>query len=311
MPQVLFLFGAGASHGSDTAGVPPLTATLFDDLQGCGFESWRSIGATEAAVFRADFERGMARIEELDEYKLPQLQKDLAAFFFSFAARPTSLYAALAKRIPVDGNSHVTCATLNYERLLTMALTANGIACMLRTAKEVPIFSTGGTAVELCAPHGCCNFFFPESVAYARANMLQISGTKVHFNAPTLEVVDEWSEFHYRMLTSALPPMISYINAKKGTMTGGPFVENQRERFAMHASHADTIVVIGTRVRTQDVHVWKPLEAATGRIVYCAGDRGAKEYSEWREGNDARKSDLVLTGRFRDRLADIFAVLGW
>jgi hypothetical protein len=62
MPGTAFLFGAGASYGSDIQGVPPLGAGLFDELRRFNPDAWGLISGDLATLFRSDFEEGIKSI---------------------------------------------------------------------------------------------------------------------------------------------------------------------------------------------------------------------------------------------------------
>ena len=64
MRNSLILFGAGASYGSDSLGMPPLGADLFDELQRFNPPGWGSLPSNMSNVFRNDFEEGMKKYIE-------------------------------------------------------------------------------------------------------------------------------------------------------------------------------------------------------------------------------------------------------
>ena len=82
MATHLFLFGAGASHGSDVAGTPPLVSRLFDELARFNPPGWGSMDQTTASSFRRDFEDATRRLSETNPHAMPPLQRAMAAYFF-------------------------------------------------------------------------------------------------------------------------------------------------------------------------------------------------------------------------------------
>ena len=95
IPRTVFLFGAGASYGSDTQGTPPLGADLFEELRRFNPDAWGSISGDLAERFRSDFEEGM---KSVPSRALAPLQRAMAAYFFDFKPRTSSLYVELVRR---------------------------------------------------------------------------------------------------------------------------------------------------------------------------------------------------------------------
>ncbi len=62
MTKNLILFGAGASTGSDTFGVPPLGNGLLSALQQFDPGTWNQIPLNLISQLRNDFEKGMEEI---------------------------------------------------------------------------------------------------------------------------------------------------------------------------------------------------------------------------------------------------------
>ena len=119
MPAV-FLFGAGASYGSDVSPrTPPLGAALFPALQAFNPPGWGALPPEIGRAFQHDFERAF---EGVPGHTLPPLQRAMAAYFFQFAPGPNSLYLALAHRLRARPGWQGAFCTLNYERLLELSI---------------------------------------------------------------------------------------------------------------------------------------------------------------------------------------------
>ena len=152
----LIVFGAGASFGSDDGdwSTPPLGEGLFDAL--CQFDrrGWRAVPQQFADLFRADFEQGMRAFADAhpSDGLVDQLHCDMGAYFHRFEPRPSSLYVRLAERIRAS-NWEGALPTLNYERLLELALRRAGLESRIQGVRS------GASEVELVLPHGCCNLF--------------------------------------------------------------------------------------------------------------------------------------------------------
>jgi len=152
MGEPLILFGAGASFGSDAQGTPPLGRHLFDALGKYSPSTWAKIQAEEAESFRDDFEQGMRAYADAHPSDVDRLQRAMAGYFFTFQPTRSSLYVRLVERIRTP-NWNGALATLNYERLLDLALRRGGLECRIQAVRK------GNTAIELVLPHGCCHVF--------------------------------------------------------------------------------------------------------------------------------------------------------
>ena len=88
--HVVFLFGAGASYGSENIPIVPLGADLFDALACFAPNTWGSLPFDTSYTFKHDFEIGMSKTP-------PKLYSDMyidmAKFFFRKRPSEDSLYA--------------------------------------------------------------------------------------------------------------------------------------------------------------------------------------------------------------------------
>jgi hypothetical protein len=143
MAKPLILFGAGASYGSDRSNAPPLGAELFGDLRRLNPDGWGGVPAELSEAFSRDFEVGMERLAAVSPHAMPVLQRAMAAYFFRYVPSTTSLYVRLAQKMAATRWAGA-CATLNYERLLEIAIGYSGLQPVVGAA------SRGGTQIELC-----------------------------------------------------------------------------------------------------------------------------------------------------------------
>jgi hypothetical protein len=208
----------------------------------------------------------------------------MAAYFFNFVPRPQNLYVTLAQRLRIvkwDG----AIATLNYERLVELSLGQSNLQPVVGSP------SIPGRSVELVLPHGCCHIFCDSVRGMAAA--VSFAGNAVTTDGPVSVIVDP-AQYNQRINGDAFPPVMSYFEPKKQTTSGASFIRHQRERFSELADAAAAIAVVGMKVRRTDDHIWKPLGAAPGRIVYCAGPSAAMEYRAWQALVRPRAQDTVL-----------------
>src|SRR5215475_5708405 len=117
MMTSVIVFGAGASKGSDTSGIPPLGKELFYALRKYNPTGWGKLPQSLSELFENDFEKGMLRLSEENPHWMPVLQRAMASYFFGFSPSYTSLYRKLARRLKL-AKWNGAFATLNYERLL-------------------------------------------------------------------------------------------------------------------------------------------------------------------------------------------------
>jgi hypothetical protein len=280
-PEHLLFLGAGASYGSETdkSLVPPLTSDLFDQLLQFDGNVWGQVPDEIAKVYRNDFEAGMLGLAAKMPHALPVMQRSMGAFFFRFAPTPSSQYIRLANKMK-SCSWNGAIATLNYERMLLLALNNQGCApiCGSAVAKQI----------EVCLPHGCCNLFC-ESVR-GLASAVSMAGMNVTTNGPVI-CVDHPDAFWPRIRNDAFPPVMSYFEPSKFTTSGADFIEAQRRRLAELIASAKSIAVVGIQVREQDSHIWSALGSTDARIYYCSGTRGAQAFKEWHLRARSSKTD--------------------
>lgn len=295
----LFLFGAGASYGSTAAGGPPMGSELFQALRQFNPTGWGQLPDDLASLFRGDFERGMARLAETNSHAMPILQRAMAAFFFNFVPTTSSLYVRLAQRVQ-DHHWRGALATLNYERLLELSLLHVGIQPVVGQA-------AGVGQVELSLPHGCCHLFC-EGVRASSVGV-SFSGVGVTFDGPAVAISDP-QEFQRRINGDAVPPIMSYFEPQKTTSAGASFIQNQRDRWAKLTSQADTIAIVGVKVRPRDSHIWLPMANSGARVVYCAGSPAGDEFRTWAATSRRGKADRVLGGYFAEEFDSLCSEMG-
>lgn len=297
MAKYLILFGAGASFGSDTTGVPPLVNSLFDELVAFNPSGWGKVSSDQAELFRRDFEAGM---KVISSHYMPPLQRAMAAFFFNFIPKESNLYIKLAEKIKSQ-TWEGAIATLNYERLLELSLSFSRIRLVVGRKAEA------NSEIEVCFPHGCCHLFC-QSVRGA-AQAVSLSGRDVRING-RIEVIADSQQFQKRINSDAFPPVMSYFDPSKETTSGASFIKNQRKRFAELASEASIVGVVGLRVRAHDEHIWKPLAQTSANIVYCSGQSSGEEFKTWADENRPHKTDVVLPYYFSDGFEELCSMVG-
>lgn len=285
----VILLGAGASYGSAANNVPPMGAGLFRELRNFNPPGWGALPSDLASHFEADFERGMRKLAQVRSHDMPILQRAMAAYFFNFLPTTDSLYVQLAERVK-RSNWMGAITTLNYERLLEVSLLHVGLQPVVNSA---PLSGQ----IELCLPHGCCHLFC-EGVQ-ASSSGVSFSGVGVTFDGPIIAISDP-RQFHARINGNSVPPVMSYFEPKKTTSSGASFIREQRARWKSLAETAETIVIVGVKVRPSDSHLWDAVAKSNAKVVFCAGRSAGEEYNQWASVERSGKANRVLSGYFAD-----------
>ncbi|MCP9831872.1 hypothetical protein KBZ14_06065 [Synechococcus sp. HJ21-Hayes] len=280
----VILFGAGASFGSELEGrVPPLGEQLFDELAKFAPDTWGSLLPPWPERFRDNFEAAMSSFLIKGDFAAPY-QWDMADFFYGeFQVTPTSAYVDLIRGLQQHIKG-IAFATLNYETLLFQARDFSGV--------DEKHFS-------LCLPHGnaalfCDNVSGNRGVTYS--GHVATSGRVRYFH--------DRREFIREKASNVFPPVMSYYEPSKFTVSGANYIERERAKFKALVEKADRVSVIGARVHAPDRHIWEPLATARGTILYVSGVKGAKCFREW-AASEKRMGDIVLESHFRESIGRI------
>ena len=320
MGTAIILFGAGASYGSDERGTPPLGSALFNKLAAFGDGAWGLVSGSEADAFRTDFEQGMRTYAEshATDGTVDLLQRAMAAYFFTFQPRATSLYVKFARWILQTGLNGAV-VSLNYERMLELSLRGVGL--------NVITGEPSSNSIELCLPHGCCHLFCnirtdhgsgirPSVNLVSQGPVILKSGKRpdgtdvtitlrtqqggpiffgpdVRLDSEETRIIDEPDQHAKELRESAVPPVMCYFQPDKKTRSGVSFIENQRQRFVDLVRLASSVAIVGVKVRAHDRHLWDPLARTSARLVYCAGEAGASEFEAWAKTH-GRSGDLAI-----------------
>jgi len=290
MTKNLILFGAGASTGSDTFGVPPLGKGLLSALQEFNPGVWNKIPPKLINQLSDDFEKGMEKISNKYSRTLAPLQRSMANYFFQFNPNKNNLYIKLSSRM-IDNNWDGAFATLNYERLLEKSMLSNNI--------PLSVGSSAGQQIEICFPHGCCHFF----CSVKGSGNIQFSGNIQ--TGGNVETVSDPTQFRNRIQNDPFPPVMSYFIPSKFTTSCANFIKSQRNRFNDLVKNAQKIAIIGTMVREHDKHIWDSIAKTSGSITYCAGSSGI-QYQKWTKKNRKNyQNDTILNTHWNESFDEI------
>jgi len=285
--RVVF-FGAGASHGSEsTAKVPPLGAKLFDELIQFAPTTWGTLQTNWSSQFRSDFEIAMASFIQSGAFGAP-LQWDMAEYFFSqFLATKSSVYAALIEALSSNIDRYLF-VTINYELLLFQARAIAGVS------KDKFL---------VCLPHGnsclCC-----EGVSATPG----VSFTGGVSTGGRVRVFKNHADFRAEKSKNVFPPVMSYYELNKFTVSCSNFIQGERTRFEQAILSAEKIAVVGVKVHPVDRHIWQPLAKTKAHILYLSGSSAANDFSTWC-ANEGRSGDLPIDKYFSEGLKELITFL--
>lgn len=281
MAKPLLFLGAGASYGSeaDKSLVPPLAASLFKELYAFEANVWGKIPAPVAEALRADFENGMLELYARAPHALTVAQRSMAAFFYRYAPSATSLYRRIAKRI-IETDWTGAFATLNYERMLLMALAQAGLKSNCGGPEGVT------AKLEVCSTGRAYNAIAKQMAA----TMWHVSmdGRAVTTNGP-VKAIEHSDQFWHRLRTDAFPPVMSYFEPSKFTTSGANFIEDQRARLKTLIAEAPSIAVIGIQVREQDAHIWNALASTKSSRLLLLRRKGRQDLQNLERNKPSRR----------------------
>lgn len=294
MTKNIILFGAGASYGSDNIGIPPLGNNLFSELARFNPLGWGALPNEYINVFNNDFEQGMLKVASERPHDLPILQRAMAAFFFNFQPRNSSLYYKLANKLK-QSSKKLAVSTLNYERLFEVSFLAAGHNLMIGQANS--------NEIELNLPHGCCHLFCESARGVAGA--VSFAGLNVEINGE-IKIISDPHQFNQRITTDAFPPVMSYFEPQKRATAGQEFLIGQRTRFNDLVNNAERIIVIGAKIREHDTHIWEIIKNSNGRFIYCSGPSEKNTYDAWTNNHRPNKENKFVDGYWSDKFDEVF-----
>lgn len=293
----LAIFGAGASLGSQESDVPPLGADLFSALVAFSPTVWGSLPSPWPDRFRQDFEEAMSGFISGGGFGAP-LQWAMAAFFFkSFKPSRDNLYGRFLRDIK-GHTGDIALVTLNYDRLLQLCASAIGAGIVVG-AKDFQ-----SDKIPLCLPHGS------SCIACQGIQMsggISFSGGISTGGRPFILHTDE--DFDKERQQNVLPPVMSYFEPKKFTVSCANFIESEREQFARWVSQAERIAIVGLQVRPGDRHIWDHLAATKAQLMFLSGETGGVQYRQWASNMATRNPDEAVPKFFADGYDELSSFL--
>lgn len=297
--SIIFLFGAGASHGAGDIlpEAPPLGLQLYGELARIYPGSWGSLPREVCEALKANFEDGMQVIYDRMSVLIPELMRQMAIYFIQF--RPASgqtLYCRLIEHIRELGLlDRVLFSTLNYECVLEFSLLRKGIS----------IDYFGLPAADVSVPvwklHGSCNMF--ATGVTATPGVTYTAGAKFEGG---LEGILDSSEAIGRWLygTALAPAMCLYMRGKPLAIS--PAAVSRLQSMWFEALQESTVIFcVGVNPNAEDKHVWEPIASSPGQLYFIGG---AAAFDGWTRQHRPNRSKL-LGSRFETGIGNIIRSL--
>lgn len=255
------------------------------------------------------FEAAMAKLSANKYDRLTNLQDELALFFSSYIISENSTYYSIAKKIKNTINWDGALATLNYDNLLDQALvkenilpyTNDNIDITAPTLKDIanrvvyfiaddeciskliiydkskdylsisnPSIFRFDNIIEVCYPHGGCQFCVPVASAFKDKTGSTFIGDLT--NWPAVHLISVSQDVHMKILEPSIDkfywiPVIAQYSPSKKAVSANNHIENQKVRFAELVLSAERITICGVRYNTHDFHIWDPIFASKAEIM--------------------------------------------
>lgn len=272
----LVLLGAGASYGSEEDPVlkPPLGANLFDALDELGGVAAK-LPDDLKALFRSDFESGMAEYFIRYNANTSHFQKELAEFLSKYSPSPKSLYFKL---VEVFDKKKVSYVSLNYDLLLERAIIGSN-------KKVSHSLQTERNCFAVLKVHGSSNMWPKASNVFIGS----ISGFSTDIEAPVEFLNPDLVSDRLKSWNGVAPVISMYAKGKSVRNCPGAVLK-QQDMWGRALIRSDVLYIIGVRVVEADDHIWKRIGEFEGLVVYFGGAADKSEFESWKSKHPANKS---------------------
>jgi hypothetical protein len=299
----VFLFGAGASHGSGPCypAPPPLGKEFFAALAKEGGVAG-SVSTELTALFSADFEAGMDLFWKERNTDTTAFLREMAKYFARFEPLPGNCYSKL---LDILGGTRkkAVLVTTNYDLLIEHAITRAGLKTSYADLPPPP------GNVPVLKIHGSCHFlpalrprqFSGISFDLSASEGGSIIETGVSLATSTQEILD------FCGTEDAIAPALAMYSPSKRVLYCQEFVKAQQEAWVQAANRASRIFIVGLRVHVVDEHIWGVLAGCTAPLYYVGFE--PNEFAAWAE-TSRRKNAYALAKSFADALPQIASQLG-
>jgi hypothetical protein len=318
-PKHVFLFGAGASFGSDgkhlfeTGQLPPLGRDLFAKLSAdSNLNAWNQLPDEIKNLFEfKTFEEAMDYLDSTDGWAKGSFQRDLDLFryFSRFSPQPSNMYWKLACIIAQRLKDHSwsgAIVTLNYDRLLEESLMRNRVFTVVKGVTfyddNIPQLNDD-QLFEVCYPHGACQFFLGQNwfkgdgdfiIFGPEARAEQKAGVNHILKKQNIPVACDQMQI----------PMICRYQSSKRPSVKNYFIDVQQGRTEELFEAAESITIVGVYCSYKtDHHIWDALSRAKAKIYYLEPSIESQDlFRQWAKiGKKVEGDHFVITNkRFKD-----------
>ncbi len=297
----VFLFGAGASFGSENCypEPPPLgngPNGLFKKLQKRGgFAS--SVASPLADLFINNFEEGMAEFYSTHKRQTSAFLREMSLYFSVFEPLEGNLYRELIRAI-ASTKHQVVFATTNYDLLIEHSIRQLGYKV---SYCALPVPRNNYSVLKI---HCSCNFlpdlggFSLRGVYIDTTNASAVeSSIKPAYPSEVIKFCNE---------EDSLAPAIAMYAKGKEVKFCSNFVLEQQKFWRESVYKAKKIFVIGLRVHVEDTHIWQVLATSKAQLLYIGGnkedDKGKEhDFDRWKREN-GRKNAHWIAERFNESI---------
>lgn len=276
------LLGAGASYGSEKASdrKPPLGDKLFDHLEKRGGIA-AQVPDELKAVFKRNFEEGMARFYEYADGDIMRFQRELSHFLAEFEPTDASEYLRLIKAL---GSTRVIYSSLNYDLLFELSAAKLKLNTFYGTDRQ-------NGHIRLIKLHGSANFWPDIPVGMIRGCTFKRSG-RADIQAPIRPLTREATVYRCTNEDSVAPAIAMYA-AGKAVKISPDYVEEQQRQWITAVLTAKKVFVVGVRVHSVDEHIWGTLAKTKANLTYFGFPLDGLAFAEWRQGVGKRNAYFV------------------
>jgi hypothetical protein len=279
----VFLFGAGASHGSldCTPNLPPLGPELYDRL--LERPTFRALIPVEFVPDRTSFEATLSKLWDEHIDRMVPVLGEVALYFAEFRPGPSNLYVELGRRIRGRA-ARTVLASLNADMLLEMSLFASGVPCHY----EGTLPAKGAMILK---PHGSANFLPTLAGTSVSDGTLRHETERSGLSCcNAIQIVNDPAQIQGYISTTGLAPMVAAFLPSKPIPFCDAVIRDFWATWQRVASTARTLTIIGVDLDGAAGHIWDPLLALRGPITYVGIDADAKDKLGQRAPQSARVS---------------------
>lgn len=266
---VLFLFGAGASHGSGPClpANPPLGRDLLLRMREEGGIA-STIEGDLLDCFIDDPEKGMIKFFEERNRDTTELLKQMCAYLAKFSINDGNTYVKLFNIL--KKRKSICIATTNYDLLIEQAISSVGCFTQYYSSERVP------NNIPVLKIHGSINFIPLANISNIGFEIPPNSNSKI-IDGP-VEIYDNAEKIiEYCKSTTALSPAVAMYHPNKTVLHCPSLVAKQQKDFHSEISTSSKIFIVGLKINPDDKHIWSKIENTKADIYIVDRDKKATE----------------------------------